>query len=68
MLGAGLSQLVDRYPGAPSDGYHVNLETLAAWLGVGGSTGQNSPLVRSLRRLVRFYGASAKALAAMPLM
>jgi hypothetical protein len=28
---------------------------MAAWLGLGGGTGQNSPLVRSLRRLVRFY-------------
>ncbi len=37
------------------DGYDVNLEALAAWLGLGGGTGQNSPLVRSLRRLVRFY-------------
>ena len=36
------------------DGYDVNLEALAAWLGLGGGTGQNSPLVRSLRRLVRF--------------
>ena len=40
---------------AHPDGYDVDLEVMAAWLGLGGGTGQNSPLVRSLRRLVRFY-------------
>jgi hypothetical protein len=36
------------------DGYSIDLEVMAAWLGVGG-VGHNSPLVRSLRRLVRFH-------------
>lgn len=35
------------------DGYTVSLDELAHWLGLGG-TGKQSPLVRSLRRLVRF--------------
>ena len=38
---------------AQPDGFSVELDNLAAWLGLGG-TGQNAPLVRSLRRLVRF--------------
>ena len=38
---------------AQPDGFRVELDTVAAWLGLGG-TGQNGPLVRSLRRLVRF--------------
>ena len=40
---------------AQPDGYDIDLEAMAAWLGLGGGTGQNGPLVRSLRRLVRFY-------------
>ncbi|MGH9223473.1 MAG: hypothetical protein ACRD2W_06730 [Acidimicrobiales bacterium] len=36
------------------DGYSVELDILAAWLGLGG-TGHQAPLVRSLRRLVRFH-------------
>ena len=36
------------------DGYSVELDTLAAWLGLSG-TGHQAPLMRSLRRLVRFH-------------
>ena len=40
---------------AQPDGYEIELDARASWLGLGDGTGQNSPLVRSLRRLVRFY-------------
>ena len=36
------------------DGFTVELDTLAAWLGLSG-TGHQAPLMRSLRRLVRFH-------------
>ena len=39
---------------AAPDGYVINLGTLAAWLGIGG-TGDHSPLLRSLHRLRRFH-------------
>ncbi len=38
---------------AQPEGYSIDLEELARWLGLG--TGANSPLVRSLRRLVQFH-------------
>ena len=38
---------------ARPDGYELSVPELAGWLGLGG-TGRNSPVVRSLQRLVQF--------------
>lgn len=36
------------------EGYAIELEVLAAWLGLGAATGPHATVVRSLGRLVRF--------------
>ena len=36
------------------DGYTIDLDALASWLGLSAGTGNQAPLMRSLRRLVRF--------------
>ena len=51
--GPGLSPPSEGLVAQP-DGYTIDFEAMAVWLGLG-RTGQNAPLLRRLRRLVRFH-------------